>query len=136
MPNLTSFFSPLIVEFKRLKKDPDYNLAKFKKLAEKVRDRVIKPITVRRTRTDIESIPRYNKDIQGFPKVAAPEMKTYEMNNHIADLFESSMDTLVNGLTYARYQAIAYLLPEKSEGLYDNAQLISRSLASIRKMDL
>lgn len=136
VPNLTSFFSPLIVEFKRLKKDPDYNLAKFKKLAEKVRDRVIKPITVRRTRTDIEAIPRYNKDIQGFPKVAAPEMKTYEMNNHIADLFESSMDTLVNGLTYARYQAIAYLLPEKSEGLYDNAQLISRSLASIRKNGL
>ena len=43
---------------------------------------------------------------------------------------------LVNKLTYARYQAIAYLLPEKSEGLYDNAQLISRSLASIRKNGL
>jgi hypothetical protein len=105
-------------------------------LAEKVRDRVIKPITVRRTRTDIESIPRYNKDIQGFPKVAAPEMKTYEMNDRIADIFENSMSILVKDLTYARYQAIAYLNPEKSEGLYDNAQLISRSLASIRKNGL
>lgn len=136
VPNLTSFFSPLIVEFKNLKKDPNYDLAKFKELAEKVRDRVIKPITVRRTRTDIEAIPRYNKDIQGFPKVAAPDMKTYEMNDRIADMFESSMATLVNELTYARYQAIAYLDPEKSEGLYDNAQLISRSLASIRKNGL
>lgn len=136
VPNLTSFFSPLIVEFKELKKDANYDLTKFKELAEKVRDRVIKPITVRRTRTDIESIPRYNKDIQGFPKVAAPEEKTYEMNDRIANLFEDSMKTLVTGLTYARYQAIAYLLPEKSEGLYDNAQLISRSLASIRKNGL
>ena len=42
--------------FKTVNED-DYNLAKFKKLAEKVRDRVIKPITVRRTRTDIEAIP-------------------------------------------------------------------------------
>ena len=134
--NLTSFFSPLIVEFKKLKKDPNYDLAKFKELAEKVRDRVIKPITVRRTRTDIEAIPRYNKDIQGFPKVAAPDMKTYEMNDRIANMFESSMETLVKKLTYARYQAIAYLLPEKSDGLYDNAELISRSLASIRKNGL
>ena len=136
VPNLTSFFSPLIVEFKNLKKNPNYDLTKFKELAEKVRDRVIKPITVRRTRTDIEAIPRYNKDIQGFPKVAAPEMKTYEMNDRIANMFESSMTTLVKELTYARYQAIAYLDPEKSEGLYDNAQLISRSLASIRKNGL
>lgn len=136
VPNLTSFFSPLIVEFKKLRRDPKYDLKKFKELAEKVRDRVIKPITVRRTRTDIEAIPRYNKDIQGFPKVAAPEMKTYEMNDRIADMFEDAMETLVNKLTYARYQAIAYLSPEKSEGLYDNAQLISRSLASIRKNGL
>lgn len=136
VPNLTSFFSPLIVEFKKLKKNPNYDLHKFKELAEKVRDRVIKPITVRRTRTDIESIPRYNKDIQGFPKVAAPEMKTYEMNDRIADIFERSMTILVKDLTYARYQAIAYLNPEISEGLYDNAELISRSLASIRKNGL
>ena len=136
VPNLTSFFSPLIVEFKKLKKNPNYDLHKFKELAEKVRDRVIKPITVRRTRTDIESIPRYNKDIQGFPKVAAPEMKTYEMKDRIADIFENSMSILVKDLTYARYQAIAYLNPEKSKGLYDNAQLISRSLASIRKNGL
>ena len=136
VPNLTSFFSPLIVEFKKLKKQPDYDPSKVKELAEKVRDRVIKPITVRRTRTDIESIPRYNKDVQGFPKVTPPEMKTYEMNDRIADLFENSMKTLVTNLTYARYKAIAYLLPEKSEGLYDNAQLASLSLASIRKNGL
>lgn len=136
VPNLTSFFSPLIDEFKKLRRDPQYDLKKFKELAEKVRDRVIKPITVRRTRTDIEAIPRYRKDIQGFPKVAPPVMKTYEMNDRIADMFEKAMLTLVKELTYARYQAIAYLKPERSEDLYDNAELISRSLASIRKNGL
>ena len=63
-------------------------------------------------------------------------MKTYEMKDRIADIFENSMSILVKDLTYARYQAIAYLNPEKSKGLYDNAQLISRSLASIRKNGL
>lgn len=46
------------------------------------------------------------------------------------------METLDKKLTYARYQAIAYLKPEVANGLYDNAELISRSLAGIRKNGL
>lgn len=46
------------------------------------------------------------------------------------------MLTLEKNLTYARYQAIAYLKPEAAQGLYDNAELISRSLAGIRKNGL
>lgn len=134
--NLTTFFSPLIKEFQQLRKDPNFDVTQFKKLAEHVRDRVIKPLTVRRTRTDIESVARYNKDVNGFPKVERPNASSYELNEHLADLFESAMQTLDKELTYARYQAIAYLKPEVSNGLYDNAELISRSLAGIRKNGL
>lgn len=134
--NLTAFFAPLIKEFQQLRKDPNFDVTQFKKLAEQVRDRVIKPLTVRRTRTDIESVARYNKDVNGFPKVERPNASSYELNEHLADLFESAMETLDKKLTYARYQAIAYLKPEVSNGLYDNAELISRSLAGIRKNGL
>lgn len=134
--NLTAFFSPLIKEFQQLRKNLNFDVTQFKKLAEHVRDRVIKPLTVRRTRTDIESVTRYNKDINGFPKVERPNASSYELNEHLADLFESAMQTLDKKLTYARYQAIAYLKPEVSNGLYDNAELISRSLAGIRKNGL
>lgn len=134
--NLTAFFSPLIKEFQQLRKDSNFDVTQFKKLAEHVRDRVIKPLTVRRTRTDIESVARYNKDVNGFPKVERPNASSYKLNEHLADLFESAMQTLDKELTYARYQAIAYLKPEVSNGLYDNAELISRSLAGIRKNGL
>lgn len=134
--NLTAFFSPLIKEFKRFRSEPNFDLKKFKKLAEQVRDRIIKPLTVRRTRTDIESVPRYNKDVNGFPKVERPMENRYELNEHLADLFEKAMLTLTKELNYARYQAIAYLKPEASNGLYDNAETISRSLAGIRKNGL
>lgn len=134
--NLTAFFAPLIVEFRKLRNNPDADIRDFKKLAEKVRDRVIKPLTVRRTRTDIESVSRYNKDVNGFPKVERPVESRYELNEHLANLFERAMQTLDKELTYARYQAIAYLKPEVSNGLYDNAELISRSLAGIRKNGL
>ena len=136
VPNLTSFFSPLNVEFRKLRKDPQFDVRKFKRLAEKVRDRVIKPLTVRRTRTDIESIARYRKDVGGFPKVAEPIKKEYRLNNRLADLFEEAMEILDKKLAYARYQAIAYLKPEAALDLYDNAELISRSLAGIRKNGL
>ena len=134
--NLTTFFSPLIKEFKRLRKNNNTSIEDFKRLAEKVRDRIIKPLTVRRTRTDIESIPRYNKDVNGFPKVEHPIENQYELNEHLANLFEQAIQILDKQLTYARYQAIAYLKPEVANGLYDNAELISRSLAGIRKNGL
>ncbi len=134
--NLTAFFSPLIKEFRMFRKDPDFDIANFKRLAERVRNRIIKPLTVRRTRTDIENIPRYKKDVKGFPKVEPPIESHYELNNRLADLFEQAMNTLQTELNYARYQAIAYLKPEKSRGLYDNAELVSRSLSGIRKNGL
>ena len=136
VPNLTAFFSPLVVEFRKMRKQENFDIKQFKKLAERVRDRVIKPLTVRRTRTDIESIRRYNKDVHGFPKVADPIKKEYELNPHLANLFREAMNILDKQLSYARYQAIAYLKPEASNGLYDNAELISRSLAGIRKNGL
>lgn len=136
VPNLTAFFSPLVVEFRKMRKQEQFDIKQFKKLAERVRDRVIKPLTVRRTRTDIESVPRYHQDVNGFPKVAEPIKKEYELNDHLAKLFKEAMQILDKHLTYARYQAIAYLKPEASNGLYDNAELISRSLAGIRKNGL
>ena len=134
--NLTAFFSPLIKEFKRFRNEPDFDLEKFRKLAEHVRDRIIKPLTVRRTRTDIESIPRYNKDVKGFPKVERPIEKRYELNEHLAMLFERAMKTLTKDLGYARYRAIEFLKKDAAGELYGNAETISRSLAGIRKNGL
>lgn len=134
--NLTAFFAPLISEFDRLKSNSETSVEKFEQLANKVRDRIIKPLTVRRTRTDIERVPRYKKDVSEFPKVERPYESRYELNERLANLFENAMRCLVDELTYARYQAIAYLKPEAAQGRYGNAELVSRSLAGIRKNGL
>ncbi len=136
VPNLTNFFSPLDQAFRKLRKDPNFNVESFKRLAERVRETIIKPLTVRRTRSDIQSIARYSKDVEKFPHVADPIKKEYELNDHMANLFVEAMIILEQKLTYARYQAIAYLKPEAAPGLYDNAETISRSLAGIRKNGL
>lgn len=136
VPNLTNFFAPLDREFKKMRKDPKFNVANFKKMAERVRESIIKPLTVRRTRSDIQCVTRYSKDVEKFPKVADPIKKEYELNDHMAKLFVEAMITLERKLTYARYQAIAYLKPDAAPGLYDNAETISHSLAGIRKNGL
>ena len=110
--NLTSFFAPLIKNFKILKRNTESEARDFKELADRVRDRIIKPITVRRTRTDIESVERYNKDVNGFPKVERPLESRYELNERLANLFDHTMHSLVNDLQYIRYRAIEFLKPE------------------------
>ncbi len=135
VPNLASFFSPIITEFQRLRRE-NAESKEYQSLSKKVRDYVIKPITIRRTRTDIESIPRYRKDFAAFPKVAPPRKTSYELNTHVANLFVEAMDILTQKLTYARYQAIAYLKPEAAGDDYEKAELTSRNLAAIRKNGL
>ena len=136
--NLTTFFAPLVEEFKRLqrRKDANPDMSAYRALANKVRSRIIKPLTVRRTRTDIESVERYRKDIQKFPKVERPIESRYELNDRLARLFEQAVQILEKDLTYARHQAIAFLRPEANAGLYDNAEVISRALAGIQKNGL
>ncbi len=134
--NLTAFFTPVIEKFRDLRKDPNASIEEFRKLTEEVRERIIKPLTVRRTRTDIESIPRYQQDVKGFPKVEQPIAKRYILNDRLASLFEATMQTLDTSLTYARYQAIAHLKKNVANGLYDNAALVSHSLSGIRKNGL
>lgn len=134
--NLTRFFAPLIKEFKLLKRNTASEARDFKELAERVRERIIKPITVRRTRTDIESVERYNKDVNGFPKVERPLEGRYELNERLANLFDRTMHTLVDDIKYMRYQAIAFLKPEAANGRYENAERTSRSLAAISKTSM
>lgn len=132
--NLTNFFAPKVKEFKNFKKEGKFD--EIRGLMETVRRKVIKPITVRRTRTDIESVPRYRKDVDEFPKVERPIESGYELNEHLADLFERTMAAMVDDIKYARYQAIAYLKPGVADDLYGNAQLVSGSLANISRVAL
>lgn len=134
--NLTAFFASLIEKFKSLRKNPSADMKDFEELAEQVRSRIIKPLTVRRTRTDIERIPRYRKDFEAFPKVEDPIESRYELNEHLASLFNEAMDALTQKLTYARYQAIASLKKEVAGDRYDNAEQVSRNLANISKIGL
>ncbi len=140
--NLTAFFSPLMEQYKTLKRFEELDVTKLRVIYGKIRKNVIEPITIRRTRTDLENIEEYKLDLieQGikFPKVKPPKKIEYLMDEKLNELFHKTVFYLTDEdkLKYARYQAIAGLKQEIQNKYYENAETVSKSLAFIMKTQL
>ncbi|MCT2407159.1 helicase-related protein [Chryseobacterium antibioticum] len=140
--NLQKFFYPYIVKYKTLIQQTPLDLQAIQEIFNNIRDKVIKDITIRRTRTDLNKNERYAKDLkeQGiiFPTVVDPFANEYELSENLAELFLDTANSIIdkNKIDFFRYQAIAYLTDEANNGLYQSAQTVSRSLAYIMQTQL
>jgi len=140
--NLTSFFAPLMEQYITLKRFDELDVNKLRTIYGKIRKNVIEPITIRRTRTDLENISEYKTDLaeQGikFPKVEPPKKVEYLMDEKLNMLFHKTVFYLTDEdkLKYSRYQAIAGLNLEIQDKYYENAETVSKSLAFIMKTQL
>jgi superfamily II DNA/RNA helicase/HKD family nuclease len=139
--NLQHFFRGQIDAYKKLKIESDITKVTLgvKGIYEKIRVKVIEPLTVRRTRTDLTENEEYKKDLdaQGviFPAVNKPEKIFYQLDEHLDAIYDKTILYLshpTKGLTYNRYQAIKYLKPHK-KSKYQKADMISTQLAFIMK---
>lgn len=110
-----------------------------KSIYERIRIKVVEPLTVRRTRTDLMENDAYRKDLEEqnihFPDVKSPRKIYYQLDTELETLYDKTIMYLsdkINGLKYYRYQAIKYLKsPKKSK--YKKADMISIQLAGIMK---
>lgn len=140
--NLQHFFRKEIIDpYKKLKDEPDIAKvqAGVKKIYEKVRTKVIEPLIVRRTRTDLMAHELYSNDLEKqdikFPKVKQPKKILYVLEPHLEDLYDKTIHVLgheTQGLKYNRYRAIGFLKPHK-KNKYKQADMISAQLAKIMK---
>lgn len=144
--NLQQFFKPLKDEYKKLSQETPINIKKVKRIFEHIRDGVIEPLVIRRTRTDIENIEEYLKDLeeQGieFPKIKGPTAVRYAFDDELSQLFYDTItyltcmdddDKPVAGIEYYRYRAIEFLTKEEHRKLYGDVGSISSRLAAIMK---
>ena len=140
--NLQRFFREQIDKYRKAKdlKDIELISKEVKAIYEKIRVKVVEPLTVRRTRTDLMENEAYRKDLEKqnvhFPDVKAPHKIYYQLDTELEELYDKTIRYL-NGkehdtLKYYRYQAIKYLLPPKKDK-YQKADLISIQLAGIMK---
>lgn len=139
--NLQHFFRLRIDEYRDLHDNPDIPAvqAGVKKIYEQIRNKVIAPLTVRRTRTDLRAHSQYINDLdeQGivFPQVAKPRKILYQLNESLDHLYDETMYLLsheTEGVKYYRYQAIKFLR-EGKKSKYKNADVASAALAKIMK---
>ncbi|SHG02660.1 PLD-like domain-containing protein [Mariniphaga anaerophila] len=144
--NLQEYFKPINEQYKKLAYEKKLNLKKLKALFQKLRDDVVEPLVIRRTRTDIESNKEYMEDldIQGikFPNVGDPIPLYYELDGKLSGLFFDTVSLITNldeegnkvdGLGYYRYRAIEFLTKEEDKKMYGNVESISGRLSGIMK---
>lgn len=144
--DLQAFFTPLKDEYDDLKKEKVLNLIKVKDIFDKIRDKIIEPLVIRRTRTDIVNNADFSKDIKAqgivFPKINPPNEVRYEFDDQLSLLFDvtismiTSMDENRNptdGFGFYRYRAIEFLIDEEDRKRYGDVMSISNRLAAIMK---
>src|SRR5260370_38954365 len=107
---LETFFSGLHRKLKGLDRQHDRE-AYFKTVQEnarETRERILKFLMIRRTRTEIEKY--YGEDLrkQGikFPEVANPEQLFYKFNKIENEVFNETIHCLSHEFNYARYRQL------------------------------
>ena len=144
--NLQHFFAQRIKEYKvaiNPKATPDKRQAHaaVARIYKLIREQVVEPLTVRRTRTDLLSDARWKADLdaQGivFPKVEKPRPILYKLDDCLDALYDRTIQMLtladLGGLTYNRYRAIAFLTNPSLKEKYERAEDVATQLARIMK---
>lgn len=144
--NLQDYFKPINDQYKKLSTAKKLNIEKLKRLFQKLRDDVVEPLVIRRTRTDLIKNDEYLADMkqQGltFPKVDDPIAIRYELDEDLTALFFDTVSLITGldefgneteGLGYYRYRAIEFLANEEDRKIYGNVGQISGRLSAIMK---
>jgi len=133
--DLEGFFSSLARRPKGLDRqsDSDEYITIVKENAREIRERVLKHIMVRRTRSEI--IKYFTEDLkkQGFkfPEVADPEPIYYQFNENEDRVFSKTMELIIKKFQYARYVPLLHLkkgIPQPEELAQKNMRKFMKTL--------
>lgn len=136
--NLTEFFAPLARKYDQIIRGRR-GMAGVTELYESVRTKIIEPLTVRRTRTDLFANEEYRNDLQKenikFPRIKPPENILYTLDDNLSKLYDETLACIVgkhekHNLLYTRYKAIQFLNPEHQDA-YRRPDFISAQLVGI-----
>ncbi len=111
--NLEEFFGNLEGRLKRIDRYKEYDkyLKLTRNIAKEIRDRVLKYIMVRRTRTEIKKY--FARDLKKnnvqFPEVEDPKPFYYQLNEDEDKVFMQTVELITQKFKYARYMPLLYL---------------------------
>jgi hypothetical protein len=112
VPDLDHFFSHLDRRLRPLDRmrDHDLYIQTVRENARLVRDRILKHLMVRRTRSEIEEY--FGDDLRRqhlrFPEVHAPQPIYYELSAHEDAVFTETVELITRSFRYSRYTPLLY----------------------------
>ncbi len=123
VPNLEKFFSSLRTKLKKAdKKDPEYKKL-IKEISNEIKNRVLRYVMVRRTRSDV--MKYFKSDIikQGlnFPDVDNPQKIVYEYEGMLETIFNETIK-LLHSFTYARYTPLLFYIGNRTLSEFEKQQ--------------
>lgn len=116
IPDLEKFFANLKGRLDRYAKtDPEY-IDCVKEVSRDMREKVLKYVMVRRTRTEVTRFFRSDMDKQGlsFPELDDPNRIIYTFDDRTDTIFSTTID-LLREFSYARYTPLLFLKKPVSE---------------------
>lgn len=139
LPDLEAFFNRLDKKLKNLDRQRDYSeyIRIVKENAQEIRDKVLKYLMVRRTRTEITKY--FDNDLKKqnlkFPEIENPEPLFYELNDAEDEIFNETIELISKEFKYARYMPMLYYkgkisqpekLSQKNMGKFMKILLVKR----------
>ena len=118
--DLEGFFSKLEKNLKNLdrKNNREEYLQTVQANARNIREKVLKYLMIRRTRSEISKY--YAEDLREqdlkFPEVSDPEPLFYQFGPEENEVFTKTIQLLAGDFTYARYKPLEYYVGDKKEG--------------------
>ena len=112
LPDLEGFFNQLEKKLKKLDRKDNYDeyIRTVKENSREIREKVLKYLMVRRTRTEIENY--FSDDMKNqklkFPEVEKPNPLYYELNNEEDLIFNKTIELIAQKFKYARYTPLLY----------------------------
>jgi len=134
LPDLDAFFNGLAKNLNGLdrQRDNEEYLRIVKENSREIRERVLKYLMVRRTRTEI--IKYFKKDLAQqklrFPEVAAPAPLFYVLNDEEDKIFTATTELISREFQYARYTPLLYL----KKGLDQLEEQAQRNMGKFMKI--
>jgi superfamily II DNA or RNA helicase len=123
IPNLEKFFQGLKKRFKDLDRtDPEYKTL-IKEVSQEIRERILKHVMVRRTRTDVLTYFKADTTNQGlvFPEMQDPRKIVYRFEGGLERTFSTTIN-LLQSFRYARYIPLLYYVGSKRLSEFEKQQ--------------
>ena len=117
--NLEAFFGGLERNLEGLDRQKDHNLyfQTVQANAKATREKILKYLMIRRTRSEIQKYYGEDMNQQGFkfPEVKDPQPLFYKFSKRENEIFEETIRLLISEFQYARYKPLTYYEGKRAE---------------------